>query len=129
MKINGLTLLTSIAAFCLFPNIAGAEEPSPEALLDAMSALAGKPQNVRVAHEKGVGGFAAAPEAKAISKAALFSAATTPALVRFSIAGTHDDIGPLFTHTRQPLGMHESPVGNENVPCGDRCDQAVRRPS
>ena len=34
-------------------------------------------------------------------------------------AGAHDEIGALFTHTRQPIGMHEAPVGNENVPCGD----------
>ena len=28
-------------------------------------------------------------------------------------------IGALFTHARQPVWMHESPIRNENVPFGD----------
>ena len=29
-------------------------------------------------------------------------------------------VGAPFTHMRQPVRMHESPVGNENVAFGDR---------
>jgi hypothetical protein len=35
-------------------------------------------------------------------------------------ASAHDDISALFAHTSQPLGMHESPIGNENISFGDR---------
>lgn len=30
-------------------------------------------------------------------------------------------IGALLAHTSQPLGMHEPPIGNKNIPCGDGC--------
>jgi catalase len=92
-------LLASLAAASILFSVSSAahaeDQTSPEALIDALSAVGGKPQNVRVAHQKGicvVGSFAAAPEAKTISKAALFSAAETPALIRFSIAGPNPKI-------------------------------------
>jgi len=119
MKINRLALIASAAAFCLLANAARAQEPSAEALVDAMSALAGKPQNVRVAHEKGVcavGSFAAAPGAKAISKAALFSAPTTPALVRFSIAGTNPKASDKAKGSAQGLAVSfDTPDGPTDV--------------
>jgi len=68
---------------------------SAAALVDALNIVGGKPQNVRVSHQKGVcavGSFAAAPEAKALSTAALFSAPSTPALVRFSMAGPNPKV-------------------------------------
>jgi catalase len=66
------------------------DTPSPDTVVDALNLAGGKPQNVRISHQKGacaVGTFTAGQDAKAISKAALFSGAETPAIVRFSIGG------------------------------------------
>jgi catalase len=88
-------LLAAFASCLLSPTAGYAEEVASEALVDALNVLGGKPQNVRVSHQKGIcatGSFAAAPEAKAISKAALFSAPATPALIRFSLAGPNPKV-------------------------------------
>jgi catalase len=95
MNLHRLAGSVAIAILCSFSNILHAEEVDPAALVDALSALGGKPQNVRVSHQKGVcavGSFTPAPGAKAISKAALFSGADIPALVRFSIAGPNPKV-------------------------------------
>jgi catalase len=96
MKIVKPVLLTAIAALLVIGTpLRADEEPSAEALIDALSVLGGKPQNVRVSHQKGVcavGSFTAAPDAKAISTAALFSASGTPALIRFSLAGPNPKV-------------------------------------
>jgi catalase len=95
MNLHRLAGSVAIAILCSFSNVLHAEEVDPAALVDALSVLGGKPQNVRVSHQKGVcavGSFTAAPGAKAISKAALFSGADTPALVRFSIAGPNPKV-------------------------------------
>jgi catalase len=95
MNLPRLAGSAAIAILCTFTNVLHAEEVDPTALVDALSVLGGKPQNVRVSHQKGVcavGSFTAAPGAKAISKAALFSGADIPALVRFSIAGPNPKV-------------------------------------
>lgn len=71
------------------------DTPAPDAVVDALNLAGGKPRNVRINHQKGacaVGTFTAAPEAKAISKAALFSGGETPAIVRFSIGGPNPKV-------------------------------------
>ena len=96
MHVGRVVGLGAVIAWCMACGTVRAEEQiSPEALVDALNAVGGKPQNVRVAHQKGVcaiGAFTAAPEAKAISKAALFNGENTPALIRFSIAGPNPKI-------------------------------------
>jgi catalase len=72
-----------------------AEDVSPEQIVDALNTIGGKPQNVRIAHDKGVcavGSFAAAPGANDISTAEMFSAASIPAMVRFSISGPNPKV-------------------------------------
>jgi catalase len=96
MIVSRFAALVAAGAFCMVSSTIHAEEPaSPEKLVDTLNILGGKPQNVRVAHQKGVcavGSFAAAPDAKAISKADLFQSANTPALIRFSIAGPNPKV-------------------------------------
>ena len=95
MNLHRLAGSAAIAILCTFSSTLHAQEVDPTALVDALSALGGKPQNVRVAHQKGVcavGSFTAAPGAKGVSKAVLFSGADIPALVRFSIAGPNPKV-------------------------------------
>jgi catalase len=91
MIMRGLAGLAVIASLIAIGGAVHADDaPAPEVLVDALNLLGGKPQNVRVSHEKGicsVGKFTAAEDAKTISKAALFSGAETAAIVRFSIGG------------------------------------------
>jgi catalase len=91
--LGGLAIAATL--FLASGTIHAQDQTTPEALVDALNIAGGKAQNVRVAHQKGVcavGTFAATSDAKAISKAALFSGAEAPALVRFSIAGPNPKI-------------------------------------
>ena len=95
MNFNRLAGSAAIAVLCAFSGVVHAEEVDPTALVDALSVLGGKPQNVRVSHQKGVcavGSFTAAPGAKTISKAALLGGADIPALIRFSLAGPNPKV-------------------------------------
>jgi catalase len=92
---SGLRTLLS-ALFATMAGLAAAQDTtSPEALVDALSLLGGKPERVRVAHAKGVcavGSFTAAPGAASFSKAQLFAANDVPARIRFSIAGPNPKV-------------------------------------
>jgi catalase len=95
MITRGLAGVAAIALMAVSGVSRAQDNPTPEALVDALNLLGGKPQNIRISHQKGVctvGTFAAAQDAKAISKAALFSGAQTPAIVRLSIGGPNPKI-------------------------------------
>jgi catalase len=96
MIMRGMAALAVIALTTSGSGTSRADDtPAPDAVVDALHLAGGKPQNVRTNHQKGactIGTFTAAQEAKAISKAALFSAAETPAIVRFSIGGPNPKI-------------------------------------
>ncbi len=89
-------LISALALSIMAPSMTRAEDaPSPEALVDALNAVGGKPQGVRVAHAKGIcatGSFVAVPEAKSISKAIMFSGTEVPAIIRFSIGGPNPKV-------------------------------------
>ena len=115
MNLHRLAAAAALACTLIAPGAPRAEEVDPAALIDALSVLGGKPQNVRVAHQKGVcavGSFTAATGAKAISKAALFSSAETPALVRFSIAGPNPKVSDKAKPAPRGLAVRfDSPDG------------------
>lgn len=96
MNMRGLAGLAVIASLTASGGALHADDaPSPDAVVDALNLAGGKPQNIRISHEKGVctvGKFTAAQDAKAISKAALFSGAETSAIVRFSIGGPNPKV-------------------------------------
>jgi catalase len=88
--IAGLVLVA-----CAVP--AHADEPTPEALVDALNAVFGKHAGQRAAHPKGIcvnGSFSPSAEAASYSKAPHFNAAEpVPVLGRFSLAGGNPEAG------------------------------------
>jgi catalase len=78
--------LFSAAAPCAFAQ----EDPSPDAMVDAIQNITGVHKGLRRNHGKGFcgeGAFKGSPEAAALSSSPLFSGASEPVLFRFSIAG------------------------------------------
>jgi catalase len=78
--------LFSAAAPCAFAQ----EDPSPDAMVDAIQNITGVHKGLRRNHGKGIcgeGALKGSPEAAALSSSPLFSGASEPVLFRFSIAG------------------------------------------
>ncbi len=80
----------ALAALLGAPARAGAEPPSPEAVVDAFEAVLGPIRTHRPSHAKGTcaaGQFVATPEGTRLSVAPIFDGQRVPAVVRFGVGG------------------------------------------
>lgn len=80
-------VIAALAASAATPRAA---EVAPERFVDALEGIAGVHAGARRSHAKGVcasGAFVGTEEARGLSKAALFSGASVPAVLRFSVGG------------------------------------------
>jgi len=83
------------------------DQPLEEQLINAMNKVLGVHSGFRANHAKGIvgeGSFKASPEAAGLSRAALFSGATSPVTVRFSDSSGVPDL-PDGAENANPHGM------------------------
>lgn len=87
---SAIAVAALAAGAALYAPSAAAQQPSPDAFVDALNAVFGKHPGARGSHAKGVcvaGSFDASGNAKAISSAAFLQGGSSPVIGRFSIGG------------------------------------------
>ena len=83
-------LVAMAASGVTLPTVLHAQEPSPDALVNALEGTFGKQAGARRSGAKGVcaeGFFVGTPDGRVLSKSALFSGAEIPVVARFSVGG------------------------------------------
>ena len=94
-------------AFLLAPAAAPAQEPDPEAIVDAFNAVFGKFPNTRASGAKGVcvtGTFTPSAEAAGLSKAPQFAKAA-PVVGRFSMGGGNPKVSDKVKGTTRGFAL------------------------
>jgi catalase len=88
-----MTAMVAIAAGSAgmaVPNIAAAQAPAPDALVNALEGTFGKQAGARRSGAKGIcaeGFIVGTPEGRALSKSAIFGGSEVPVVARFSVGG------------------------------------------
>jgi catalase len=103
------------AIVCLLATTASAQDPDPQAIVDALFAVGGNHPNVRASGAKGIcvkGTFAPSAEAASLSKAPHFTK-TVPVTARFSMGGSNPKISDKAKPVTRGFAMRFSdPAGD-----------------
>src|SRR5918911_4481116 len=103
------------AIACLLATAASAQDPDPQAIVDALFAVGGNHPNVRASGARGIcvkGTFAPSAEAASLSKAPHFTK-TVPVTARFSMAGSNPKISDKAKPVTRGFAMRFSdPAGD-----------------
>jgi catalase len=113
----GLALASTLAAFAVFDSseLLAAETVTPVQVVDSLEGTFGVHAGQRRNHIKGtcaVGEFSGTPEAAALSRSTLFTAAHVPVVARFSIAGGNPDVADTTPNARGMALEFRLPDGN-----------------